>query len=64
MDKVWGEDFVEQDEVVGWTGGAHERVVGLEEEVPVAGFGDALVDDPRGDAVISNVETDGSVHYV
>ncbi len=39
-----GEDFVEHDVVVGGAGGALERGVGLQEEVPVAGLGDAAVD--------------------
>lgn len=42
----FGEDFVEQDEIVGRTGGALECVVGLEEEVPFAGFGDAAIHEP------------------
>ena len=39
------EDLVEDGVVVGGTGGALDGGVGLEEEVPVAGFGDAAVDD-------------------
>jgi len=34
-----GKDFVEHDVVVGGPGGASERGVGLQEEVPVAGLG-------------------------
>ena len=49
---------------MGGTGGAEERVVGLEKEVPVAGFGDALVDDPSGKAVISKALPVESVLHV
>ena len=47
-DELWCEDLVQEDEIVGWAGGAEECVMGLQEEVPVAGFGDAFVDDAGG----------------
>jgi hypothetical protein len=38
------EDLIPDGEVVGWTRGSLQSCVGLQVEVPVAGFGDAAVD--------------------
>ena len=47
-DEILCENLVEQDEVVSGTRGALKRVVGLQEEIPVAGFSDSGIDNAKG----------------